>query len=342
MNDAAKAVSDDTRLEASLLFDPALQETLVTAHDHMTDQCVAASEELHRVRSLITGAMDKLLSGFTGVANQARLQRDLTMAVSQGGQSAGDLSVGFEHFVEQTQTTLQDFVSGIVQSSKTCMSLVERVEDINSCMLDIKRILVQIDGIAKQTNLLALNAAIEAARAGEAGRGFAVVADSVRELSNRTQDFNSQISQYMARMDKEIRLVESEVHVMAERDMTEALTAKERADSAMTNLAAINANVSETSKKSNVIAEQLSRDVDDLIGGLQFQDLTTQLLDHVIRRAEALGILAKPLKALSRMPLQPQAEVDKAFRESVTKAKSMTAHNPVAQAQMSSGAVDLF
>lgn len=57
------------------------------------------------------------------------------------------------------------------------------VNDINTQMDEIGKIVRLISDIASQTNLLALNAAIEAARAGEAGRGFAVVAAEVKSLA---------------------------------------------------------------------------------------------------------------------------------------------------------------
>lgn len=68
---------------------------------------------------------------------------------------------------------------------------------------NIGNVINVINGIADQTNLLALNAAIEAARAGEYGRGFAVVADEVRSLATKTQESTKQISDNIAKLQKE-------------------------------------------------------------------------------------------------------------------------------------------
>ncbi len=68
--------------------------------------------------------------------------------------------------------------------------VVEEMQTVNGLLNDIR-------GITEQTNLLALNAAIEAARAGDVGRGFAVVADEVRALSQRTNEFSTNIAEKM-------------------------------------------------------------------------------------------------------------------------------------------------
>ncbi len=319
-----------------------LTRALDVAHAEVGTQSSAAYEELVRARSILTGAIDKLVQGFSGVAEQTHRQRDLALAAVHGGQSAGDLSSGFQQFVAQTKATLDNFVQGTIRTSETCMSLVDRVDDINQCMIDIQRILLEIDGIAKQTNLLALNAAIEAARAGEAGRGFAVVADAVRDLSSRTQEFSGQIRQYMNKMDQEIKRVEVDVHTMATRDMTFAFSSKLRADAAMTNLVAMNSSVAKSTAEAGAIADKVARAVDALVSGLQFQDMTTQLLDHVKCRAQAIGLVMDQIGKLATVPFIAQVAKGKEIEDSVARARALTLRNPVAQAEMRTGAVDLF
>ncbi|WP_270854758.1 methyl-accepting chemotaxis protein, partial [Ligilactobacillus ruminis] len=59
-------------------------------------------------------------------------------------------------------------------------ALSQSVQNMNTDIQDITKIINVINEISRQTNLLALNASIEAASAGEAGKGFSVVAAEIR------------------------------------------------------------------------------------------------------------------------------------------------------------------
>lgn len=319
-----------------------LRAVVDSAQGEVGVQSVAAREELVRLRALLTSAIGKLLEGFSGVAEKTHLQRNLALATAQGGNSADTLQSSFQFFVEETKSTLDTFVQGTIRTSETCMSLVGHMDDINDCMRDVKSILAAIDGIAKQTNLLALNASIEAARAGEAGRGFAVVADAVRELSNRTQSFSSDISGHMVKMHSQIRAMEADVNVMASRDMNFALTAKQQADHAMAGISDLNTTVAKSAAEASKIADQVAHEVDELVGGLQFQDMSTQLIDHVVRRTDAVDLLVAQLKGVTELPMGAQAMRQQALTHALGRARDLTHHNPVSQSEIKAGDIDLF
>jgi len=291
--------------------------------------------DVDRVRQILADAISGLIESFRGMADQSNRQRDLALQAATGQVDDGGREVSFEGFVQDTAETLRSFVQSTIDSSKTGMVLVERIDSVKQQLGDVKKILGEIESIAKQTNLLALNAAIEAARAGEAGRGFAVVADAVRDLSGRTSQFSSEIRTHMQRVEVSIHETENDINRMASTDMNFALTAKARVETTMQEIAAVNAGVAELVDEIGSLARSLSQDVDDSVRRLQFQDITTQLLEHVQRRAGAVQLIIGSLAHA-----REQGGTD--LHAVLAQARAMTARNPVSQSSVGAGDIDLF
>jgi methyl-accepting chemotaxis protein len=221
-------------------------------------------------------------------------------------------------------------------------------------MREVRGRLSEIEGIAKQTNLLALNAAIEAARAGEAGRGFAVVADEVRDLSGRTNHFSQQIREALTAMQAQIEASEKAIHHMAAQDMTFAITSKGDVEVAMSGIEAMNQRTGDSVAELNQIAEQVESSVNQAIVSLQFQDMVTQLLSHVMRRLDVMEEVVSDEEQMAvalRNTSDPEAtmrtldtlreHVDTVSQKLMTLKKGVD-HNPVRQTGYSSGDVELF
>jgi methyl-accepting chemotaxis protein len=332
MHSVAEVTNEATSLGDGL---EACREELATQFDFIRT-------DVDRVRQILADAISGLIQAFQGMAQQANQQRDLAIRAATGQVGEDGKEITFERFVQDTEETLRSFVDGTINSSRTGMVLVERIDGVKQQLGDVKKILGEIESIAKQTNLLALNAAIEAARAGEAGRGFAVVADAVRDLSGRTSQFSSEIRTHMHRVEESIRDTEDDINRMASTDMNFALTAKARVAETMQEIAVVNSGVAELVDQIGGLASNLTQDVDNSVRSLQFQDITTQLLEHVQRRANAVELIVKTLSAVSTQTDRSAQTQAGDLTAVLVQARSMTARNPVSQSSVGAGDVDLF
>jgi methyl-accepting chemotaxis protein len=322
-------------------------------------QLTTAQGELGQAQELFMDAIQKLVGSFTNINTQTQTQQRLTLTITQGKSDSSDAaagnSSGFEHFVAETASTLRFFVDNMVQSSKVAMGLVEKMEEISSRIEGVQNILGEIEGISKQTNLLALNAAIEAARAGEAGRGFSVVADEVRDLSGRTNQFSQQIRETIKHTQDAVREAEQSINQMASQDMTFALTSKQHVDEMMAEAKEVNATMAVAAQELAVITRGVETNVNSAVTTLQFQDMVTQLLEHVRQRMEALtGVVDKVTALAADLSASTLSSPDQDARtqglrrtcdeliQLLATVQRATTRNPVRQASMATGDIEMF
>jgi methyl-accepting chemotaxis protein len=328
-------------------------QAIIRVSTEFSEQIKEVRGEVTRAQTIFNEAIGSLISSFHGINGQVQRQHKLGLQIVSGVD--GSSGVGeFEQFAGKTSDTLRQFVESVIENSRVAMSLVEMTERIAAQMREVRGRLSEIEGIAKQTNLLALNAAIEAARAGEAGRGFAVVADEVRDLSGRTNHFSQQIREALTAMQAQIEASEKAIHQMAAQDMTFAITSKGDVEVAMSGIEAMNQRTGDSVAELNQIAEQVESSVNQAIVSLQFQDMVTQLLSHVMRRLDVMEEVVGDEEQMAVALLNtgdPEAtmrtldtlreHVDTLSQKLMTLKKGVD-HNPVRQTGYSSGDVELF
>ena len=293
--------------------------------------------EMARAQDLLTQAVSGLVVSFTRVSEQVRAQQDLTLAVTQGSGGAS-----FSDFTRRASDALGCFADNARHAGEDADELARLMGAITGRMKSTLGILGEIDAISKQTNLLALNAAIEAARAGDIGRGFAVVADEVRALSERTNQFSQQIRERVSEAHAEVGRAEGAIRKMAAHENDFAAASRRQVEELMGTVEALNGRMAESAREIGEIAVRVEAEVGSAVTGLQFQDMTRQLLDHAGARlgvAEDLGrqLAAVPDGAASRQHAVLADAVAAAHRH-----YAQLGDGPVRQADMRSGDIELF
>lgn len=251
--------------------------------------------EVGRVQRMLTEAIGELTDAFRTMQAGTESQRQVALVVTTGNGNSDTRHV--DNFVDNTSQAMQRVVDNIVANSKMAMELVDVVGSIAHSTRDVQTILIEMNAISKQTNLLALNAAIEAARAGEAGRGFAVVADEVRKLSTRTTQFSQQINKLIEGVQRSVTETEQSIQSMAGQDMGFALESRRHVDEMTQELEAQGRVRVDAINRLGSTAADLESQVSRAVTALQFQDMVSQLLEHVLRRVVAVVWLIEPIVA---------------------------------------------
>ena len=159
--------------------------------------------------------------------------------------------------------------------------------------------LAVIQKIARATTTLALNAKIEASRAGVHGAGFQVVADEVRELSRRSDVAAHDIGQRIEHL--AVRLADAmgdqtpgtdlATGEDGEDDLTRRLRAVSRQQQAMIErLEAFGGQVTTASDELAASSSTVRELTSSMMAGLQFQDVTRQVIEHVVSSLDELGV----------------------------------------------------
>ena len=303
--------------------------------------------ELLRAKGLVDDAVVGISDSFKYLQGLSEEQQQMITVLIGHSQSIGDdKGSSLEDFVNNSNKTLEDFVSVIVNTSKQSLETMSYTDDMVDQFDSIFKLLSQVEGLASQTNLLALNAAIEAARAGEAGRGFAVVANEVRTLSVGSTELNQDIRNEIDNAKGIIAKLRASVETMASADMTSTLEAKDKMSVMMQHVEDVNQVTNVSVEELSLLAPKITEAVGLGVRSLQFEDLTRQSLQSLQMNVASIHSISDVLANFERNPNmtvhQQLITLKDKCQQVYQDTKLAEDSRSVKQLSMEEGEVDLF
>ena len=161
--------------------------------DEMSTSLLDLSKQTDRaideVAQTITGIADVTSSQAQETQESVTKLEELSKVIDELNESVQQMNSESDESSKINQAnmnTMDKVNSNWVAELDDMKALSQSVQNMNTNIQDITKIINVINEISRQTNLLALNASIEAASAGEAGKGFSVVAAEIRKLAEQS------------------------------------------------------------------------------------------------------------------------------------------------------------
>lgn len=317
--------------------------------DVLRSQFELMKNELGQVSDIQRDAITGLVDSFSSLENQSKNQLELVYALIELLSSQNSESNESYSFRDEASELVQMFVDNIVAAGKGSNELVDTMNEMNEQIMEIEKLLSEVEGISSQTNLLALNAAIEAARAGEAGRGFSVVADEVRTLSQRSDEFSQKIRIRYQDTRKSMDKAGVIVGEMASRDIGLSLSSQDRMSEMFDEVSRVNEEMQVKLQDVSSISGRISEDVSVAVRTLQFEDMTSQLIGHVQNRLNTLAEVSREVSQLRMDVVEATAENSESLQDGILEVRRKISalleagnHKPVSQQDMNEAVVELF
>lgn len=239
-------------------------------------------------------ATNMIGNSFQAVIHKASVQANHAVELLQGTQGNEQAGQSLQDFIRASDEMLNKMADEVVRVAQLSVRMVEDLDEVQARTQAIDGFLLDVETLADQTSLLALNADIEAARAGENGRGFSVVAQEIRKLSQRSNEFSRRIREHMKAVKMGLSSTYGNMRILSAADMDHALKIKLEVEKLTHSLVAKNAEVAEAGARISALSKEISRDVQNVVISLQFQDITSQ----------KVGQMFGPLEELQRILVQ--------------------------------------
>lgn len=175
---------------------------------------------------------------------------------------------------------------------------------------------------------------------------FILISDGVRDLSKHTNDFSKEIREVVDKVSGSLAIAERSVGNLDADDRAAAMESNQHVRSIMAELNAFNDAVASNAIDLNLISTNVEQNVLVVISTLQFQDMSSQLIEHARMRMTALQEVANEMGKAGDSPSRQEyldriAAYNRLLDKHVVSLDKQKA-NPVAQKDFGTGDIELF
>lgn len=234
--------------------------------------------QLATVTDISEEAAGKILSGLMAVDGQIEA---LMGFIHQSGSNdqVAEVVRDIESQIGACRDLLGEFV--VYQTHEAGQAVQQRVR-LQAETQSVSSALDGIGAIARQTSMLSINVAIQAARAGDVGKGFMVIGAEIRTLAQEVQTLSQEIH---ARIETLMRTIMVDFQERGERrgemERTSIANIVETLDSLAENVTTLLTHQRDVLQKVETENEAIARPILDMMGSVQFQDITRQQIEQI-------------------------------------------------------------
>lgn len=189
------------------------------------EETAAAAEELSAAIQELAGAAGEILVAIDQIsrgahvqaaatqeasAAMAQIERSARLSADNGAASAARI-IAMQALLDESRTAVASLVSGVNASADTANAVIARMEELETEVAGISKLVDGLSLIAVQTTMLATSGAVEAARAGDVGRGFAVVSGDIRALARDAASSADTVKELVTAIGAQLNKVRREV-----------------------------------------------------------------------------------------------------------------------------------
>ncbi|MFT6327194.1 MAG: methyl-accepting chemotaxis protein [Crocinitomicaceae bacterium] len=210
----------------------------------------------------------------------------------------GDTNLTINALVIGSKAILYGVIDQLSKLDTAEQKMFREVESLSIKTADLAAMANEVRAVADNINLLALNAAIEAARAGDHGKGFAVVADEIKKLAISSANTGSKINDTIDDINAAMKAASIELSKNTN-DNNTIEDGKWCIEKVFTDIEMTLVYFLKDLKILEDSSREIKSEIFQAITALQFQDRSTQMLDHAVHNLCSLTDLLLDNKGIA-------------------------------------------